>query len=69
MDGQKDGQTVKIMGRQTNKWLDMQCMCIDMQKTVIFQWILQFLQKHYGRTDQQTDQQTDGRTNPLLEMR
>ena len=51
------------MGKQTNEWMDMQYMCIDMQETIIFQWILRFLQKHYGRTDQQTDQQTDQRTD------
>ena len=39
------------------------------QKMMIFQQILQFLQKHYGRTDRQTDRPTDGRTNPLIEMR
>jgi len=37
--------------------------CIDMQKTVIFQWILQFLQKHYGPTDRRTDRPTDRRTD------
>ena len=58
-DGQNDGQTDKIMGRQTNEWLDMQCMCIYMQKTVIFQQILQFLQKRYGRTNRRTDGPTD----------
>ena len=41
-DGQNDGQTDKIMGGQTNELLDMQCMCIDMQNTIIFQQILQF---------------------------
>ena len=58
-DGPNDGQKDKIMGRQTNEWMDMQYMCIDMQKTIIFQQILQFLQKHYGRTDQPTDRPTD----------
>ena len=36
-DGQNDGQTDKILGGQTNEWMDMQHMCIDMQKTIIFQ--------------------------------
>ena len=65
------------MGGQTNELLDMQCMCIDMQNTIIFQWIWQYLQKHYRQTDGQTDGltggPTDGRinrwTNPLIEMR
>ena len=62
-DGQNNGQTDGIMGGQTNEWIDMQYMCIDMQKTMIFQWILRFLQKHYGPTDQPTDQPTDRRTD------
>ena len=36
-DGQNNGQTDGIMGGQTNEWIDMQYMCIDMQKTMIFQ--------------------------------
>ena len=36
-DGQNDGQTDKIVGGQTNEWMDMQCMCIDMRKTIILQ--------------------------------
>ena len=44
IDGQNNGQTDKIMGRQTYEWIDMQYMCIDMQKTMIFLWILWFLQ-------------------------
>ena len=76
-DGQNDGQTDKIMGGQTNEWMDMHCMCIDMQNTIIFQQILQFLQEHYirtdGRTDGWTNGQTEGRTNgwtnPIIEIR
>ena len=41
--GQNNGQTDRIMGRQTNEWMDMQYMCIDMQTTMIFQYILRFL--------------------------
>ena len=41
IDGQTDGQnteqTDRIMGGQTNEWIDMQCRCIDMQKNMIFQ--------------------------------
>ena len=44
-DGQNNGQTDRIMDGQTNKWMDMQYMCMDIQKTMIFQWILRFLQK------------------------
>ena len=65
--GQNNGQTDK-MGKQTNEPMDMQYICIDMQETIIFQWILQFLQKHYGRTDGPTDRRTDGRTNLFIEM-
>ena len=36
-EGQNNGQTDGIMGGQTNEWIDMQYMCIDMQKTMIFQ--------------------------------
>ena len=36
-DGQNNGQTYGIIGGQTNEWIDMQYMCIDMQKTMIFQ--------------------------------
>ena len=36
-DGQNNGQTDRIMGGQTNKWMDMQYTCIEMQKTMIFQ--------------------------------
>ena len=36
-DGQNNGQTDGIMGGQTNEWIDMQYMCVDMQKTMIFQ--------------------------------
>ena len=61
-DGQNTGQTDRIMGGQTNEWIDMQYMCIDMQKTMIFQRILRFSQKHYGPTDGPTDGQTDGQT-------
>ena len=72
-DGQNNGQTDRIMGGQASEWMDMQYTCIDMQKTMIFQQILQFLQKRYGptdrRTNQQTDRPTDRRTNPLIEMR
>ena len=39
-DGQNNGQTDKIMVGQTNEWMDMQYMCIDMKKTIIFQQIL-----------------------------
>ena len=35
--GQNDEQTEKIMGGQTNQWIDMQYMCIDIQKTILFQ--------------------------------
>ena len=35
-DGQNTGQTDRIMGGQTNEWIDMQCMCIDMQKIYDF---------------------------------
>ena len=34
-----------------------------MQKMMIFQQILRFLQKHYQRTDRQTDRRTDRRTD------
>ena len=44
--GQNDGQTVKTMGGQANEWMDMQYKGIDGQKTMIFQQIMQFLQKH-----------------------
>ena len=30
-----DGRMDKILGGQTNEWMDMQCMCIDMQKSII----------------------------------
>ena len=54
------------MGGQTNEWIDNQFMCIEIQKTIIFQWILQFLQEYYGWTDQPMegpmDQPTDGQT-------
>ena len=36
-DGQNNRQTDRIMGGQANEWMDMQCMCIDIQKTLIFQ--------------------------------
>ena len=61
-DGQNNGQTDRMMGGQTNKWMDMQYTCIDMQKTMIFQLILQFLQKRYGPTHGQTDQWTNKQT-------
>ena len=71
MDGQineqNNGQKDKIMDRQTNEWIDMQCMCIDMLKTIIFHYILQFLQKHYRRTDGRTDGRTDQRIHPHIE--
>ena len=54
-DGQSNGQTDRIIGGQTNEWMDMQYACIAMQKTMIFQQILRFLQKHYRRTDGRTD--------------
>ena len=38
-DGQNNGQTDRIMGGQTNERMDMRFMSIDMQKTMIFQWI------------------------------
>ena len=41
----------------------MQYMYIDMQETIIFQWILRVLQKHYGWTDGRTDGPTDRRTD------
>ena len=60
------------MGKQTNEWMDMQYMCIDMQETIIFQWILRFLKKHYGPKDQPTkgptDSPTNGRVYPLIEI-
>ena len=41
MDGQTDGQnnywTDQIMSGQTNEWIDMQYMCLNMQRTMIFQ--------------------------------
>ena len=40
--------------------MDMQYTCMDMQKTMIFQWILQILQKHYGWTNGLTDGPTEG---------
>ena len=36
---------------------------MDMQQTMIFQWILQILQKHYGWTDRRINQWTDQRTD------
>ena len=36
-DGQDNGQTHRILGRQTNEWIDMQYMCIEMQQTMISQ--------------------------------
>ena len=36
-DGQNNGQTDGILGGQTNEWIDMQYMCIEMQQTMIFQ--------------------------------
>ena len=55
-----------MMGGQTNEWVDIQYICIGIQKTIIFQYIFQFLQKHRrtdrptdGRTDQPTDRRTD----------
>ena len=36
-DRQNNGQTDRIMGGQTNEWMDMQYMCMDMQKMMIFQ--------------------------------
>ena len=36
-DGQNNGQTDRIMGGQANEWMDMQYMCMDMQKMMIFQ--------------------------------
>ena len=53
-DGQNNGQTDRMMGGKTNKWMDMQYTCIDMQKTMVFQKIFQFLQKRYGPTDGHT---------------
>ena len=60
-DGQNDGQKDKIMGGQSNEWMDMQCMCIDMQKQS-FSTDFEFLTKYYGRTDRPTDRQMDGQT-------
>ena len=36
-DGQNNGQTDRMMGGQTNEWMDMQHTCLDMQKMMIFQ--------------------------------
>ena len=81
MDGQtnrqKNGQTDKYKGGQTNIWMDMLYKCIEMQKTMIFQ----FLQTQNrltngptngpinGPTSGPTNGPTDGRTYPLKEMR
>ena len=68
-DGQNNGQTDRIMGGQTYEWIDMQYMRIDMQKTMIFQKILRFLQKHYGPTNGPTDGPTDRRTHGPTDRR
>ena len=54
------------MGGQTYEWMDMQYMCIDMQKNndfpidfAIFTKALQTNQPTDQTTDQQTDQQMD----------
>ena len=36
MDGQTDRQKDRIMGGQTYEWMDIQYICMDMQKTMIF---------------------------------
>ena len=36
-DGQNNRQTDRIMGGQANEWMDMQYICMDMQKMMIFQ--------------------------------
>ena len=59
MDGQNNGQTDRIMGGQTNKWMDMQYMCMDMQKTMIFQQIFTKALRTDRRTNGPTDQWTD----------
>ena len=51
------------MGGLTNEWMDMQYMFIDMQKAMIFQNILQFLQKHYLQTNGTTNGPMDQRTD------
>ena len=58
-DGQNDGQTDKIMGGQTNEWMDMQCMCIDMQKTFFIRFCNFYDSIMDEQTDRQRDQQTD----------
>ena len=79
MDRQNNGQTDKIMGGQTNKWMDMQCMCIDMQKTdftidfklifldfaIDFAIFTMWLQT-YGWADGQTNGQNDGQTDEIM---
>ena len=58
-NGQNDRQTDKIMDAQTIEWVDMHCICMDTQKTIIFQQILQFLQCGYSRMDGRMDRQMD----------
>ena len=61
-DGQNNGQTDGIMGGQTNEWIDMQYMCIDMQKNDDFPIDFAIFTKAL-RTDRPTDRPTDGPTN------
>ena len=59
MDGQIDRQMDRMMDRQNNEWLDMQCMCIDMQKTFFIRFCNFYDSIMDERTDRQRDQQTD----------
>ena len=65
-DGRSNGQTDGIIGGQTNEWIDMQYMCIDMQKKdvflidfAIFTKALRTNRRTDGPTDQPTDRPTD----------
>ena len=68
-NGQNNEETDKYMGGQTNALMDMQYMCIKMQKTMIFQ---QFYDFYKSITDRPMNRRTDGRTvaqtYPLMEM-
>ena len=60
-DGQNNRQTDRIMGRQANEWMDMQYLCMNMQKNDDFPIDFAIFTKTLP-TDQPTDRPTDGHT-------